>query len=140
MKLSARNQFMGTVSKITEGQAMAEVTVKVGVLEVVAAITEGSGKNMGLKVNDARLVAIKATEDMIGKWGGWAFEVGASCQRAGFGRADRDKGGIVNWLAIWVTFKLACLTAGVLLAVGLPIAYWLTFSKWRWKFIVESVV
>jgi len=46
----------------------------------------------------------------------------------------------VNWLAIWVTFKLACLTAGVLLVVGLPIAYWLTFSKWRWKFIVESVV
>ena len=46
----------------------------------------------------------------------------------------------MNWLAIWVTFKLACLTAGVLLVVGLPIAYWLTFSKWRWKFIVESVV
>ena len=43
-------------------------------------------------------------------------------------------------MAIWVTFKLASLTAGVLLVVGLPIAYWLTFSKWRWKFIVESVV
>ncbi|HEY6288554.1 MAG TPA: molybdate ABC transporter permease subunit, partial [Nitrospiraceae bacterium] len=36
--------------------------------------------------------------------------------------------------------KLASLTAGVLLVVGLPIAYWLTFSKWRWKFVVESVV
>ena len=24
--------------------------------------------------------------------------------------------------------------------IGLPIAYWLTFSRWRWKFIVESVV
>ena len=46
----------------------------------------------------------------------------------------------MNWTAIWVTFKLASLTAGVLLVVGLPIAYWLTFSKWRWKFIVESVV
>ena len=33
MKLSARNQFQGTVTKITEGQAMAEVTVKVGTLE-----------------------------------------------------------------------------------------------------------
>ena len=43
-------------------------------------------------------------------------------------------------MAIWVTFKLAGLTSGVLLVVGLPIAYWLTFSKWRWKFIVESVV
>ena len=32
-------------------------------------------------------------------------------------------------MAIWVTFKLASLTSGVLLVVGLPIAYWLTFSK-----------
>ena len=46
----------------------------------------------------------------------------------------------MNWIAIAVTFKLALLTAAVLLVVGLPIAYWLTFSKWRWKFIVESVV
>jgi len=42
MKLSARNQFQGTVSRITEGQAMAEVAVKVGNLECIAAITEGS--------------------------------------------------------------------------------------------------
>jgi molybdopterin-binding protein len=67
MKLSARNQFQGTVTKITEGQAMAEVVVKVGNLEVVAAITEGSVKNMGLKVNDSVTVAIKATEVIIGK-------------------------------------------------------------------------
>lgn len=67
MRLSARNQFQGTVSNITQGQAMAEVTVKVGNLEFVAAITEGSVKNMGLKVNDAVTVAIKATEVMVGK-------------------------------------------------------------------------
>ena len=67
MKLSARNQFQGTVTKITEGQAMAEVTVKVGTLEFVAAITEGSVKSMGLMVNDSVLVAVKATEVMIWK-------------------------------------------------------------------------
>ena len=67
MKLSARNQFQGTATKIKEGQAMAEVTVKVGNLEFVAAITDGSVKNMGLKVNDAVTVAIKATEVMVGK-------------------------------------------------------------------------
>lgn len=67
MKLSARNQFQGTVMKVTEGQAMAEVTVKVGNLEIVAAITEGSVKNVGLKVNDSVTVAIKATDVMIGK-------------------------------------------------------------------------
>src|SRR5690349_1504941 len=27
-----------------------------------------------------------------------------------------------------------------LLVIGLPIAYWLTFSTWRWKFLVESIV
>ena len=67
MKLSARNQFQGTVTGITQGQAMAEVTVKVGNLEVVAAITEGSVKSMGLKMNDSVTVAIKATDVMVGK-------------------------------------------------------------------------
>ncbi len=46
----------------------------------------------------------------------------------------------MNWIAIWVTFKLAALTALILLVVGLPIAYWVSFSKWRWKFLIESVV
>lgn len=32
MKLGARNRFQGTVTKITEGQAMAEVMVKAGAL------------------------------------------------------------------------------------------------------------
>lgn len=67
MKLSARNQFEGTVTNITQGQAMAEVPVKVGNLQFVSAITEGSVKNMGLKVNDTVTVAIKATDVMVGK-------------------------------------------------------------------------
>ena len=46
----------------------------------------------------------------------------------------------MNWIAIWVTFKLASLTAAALLVIGLPIAYWLAYSTWRWKFIVESIV
>ena len=46
----------------------------------------------------------------------------------------------MNWTAISVTFQLATLTALILLMVGLPIAYWLTFSRWRGKFVVESVV
>jgi molybdopterin-binding protein len=67
MKLSARNQFQGQVVRMTEGQAMAEVVVKVGGLEVVSAITEGSVKNMGIKVGDAVTVAIKATDVIVGK-------------------------------------------------------------------------
>lgn len=46
----------------------------------------------------------------------------------------------MNWIAIWVTFKLASLTAASLLVIGLPIAYWLAYSAWRWKFVVESIV
>ncbi len=67
MKLSARNQFQGQVVRITEGQAMAEVVVKVGNLEVVSAITEGSVKSMGIKVGDAVTVAVKATDVLVGK-------------------------------------------------------------------------
>jgi len=46
----------------------------------------------------------------------------------------------VNWTAIALTLKLATLTALILVVVGLPLAYWLSFSRWRWKFLVESVV
>ena len=46
----------------------------------------------------------------------------------------------MNWIAIALTLKLAMLTALVLLVIGLPLAYWLSFSRWRWKFLIESVV
>ena len=46
----------------------------------------------------------------------------------------------MNWVAIGLTLKLATLTALILLVIGLPIAHWLSFSRWRWKFLVESVV
>ncbi len=46
----------------------------------------------------------------------------------------------MNWTAIAITLKLAALTALILLVIGLPIAYWLSFSRRRWKFLVESVV
>ncbi len=46
----------------------------------------------------------------------------------------------MNWTAIWLTLKLASLTSAVLLVIGLPVAYWVSFSRWRWKFLVESVV
>ncbi len=46
----------------------------------------------------------------------------------------------MNWAAVMITVNLAILTAGLLLVVGLPIAYWVSFSRWRWKFLVESIV
>lgn len=46
----------------------------------------------------------------------------------------------MDWTAIWVSVRLSAVTMGILLVVGLPIAYWIAFSRWRWKFLVESVV
>lgn len=46
----------------------------------------------------------------------------------------------MNWQAIILTVELALLVSLVLLAIGLPIAYWITFTRWRWKFLVEAVV
>jgi molybdate transport system permease protein len=28
----------------------------------------------------------------------------------------------------------------VLVVIGLPVAYWIAFSRWRWKFLLEAVV
>ena len=46
----------------------------------------------------------------------------------------------MNWAAIMLTLRLALIVCSILLVIGMPIAYWLTFSRWRWKFLVESVV
>jgi molybdate transport system permease protein len=46
----------------------------------------------------------------------------------------------MNWEPIILTLRLAGLTAAILVVVGVPIAYWLTYSRWRWKFLAEAVV
>ncbi|HKT79504.1 MAG TPA: molybdate ABC transporter permease subunit [Vicinamibacterales bacterium] len=46
----------------------------------------------------------------------------------------------MDWRAITLSVELATLVSGILLVIGLPIAYWLTFAKRRWKFAVEAVV
>ncbi len=46
----------------------------------------------------------------------------------------------MNWQALALTFKLAAIVAGVLVVIGVPIAYWITYSRWRWKFLLEAVV
>ncbi len=46
----------------------------------------------------------------------------------------------MSWEALALSLKLAVIVSAVLFAIGLPIAYWITYSRWRWKFVVESVV
>src|SRR5213079_3093667 len=47
---------------------------------------------------------------------------------------------LMDWQAFWLTLRLAVLVAKILIVIGLPIAYWITYSRWRWKFLVEAVV
>ncbi|MFQ5597227.1 MAG: molybdate ABC transporter permease subunit [Nitrospiria bacterium] len=46
----------------------------------------------------------------------------------------------MNWVAVWLSMELAFTTALLLLVIGLPLAYWIAFSKWRWKFLIEALV
>jgi molybdate transport system permease protein len=46
----------------------------------------------------------------------------------------------MDWQAFWLTIRLAVLVAAVLLVLGLPIAYWIAYSRWRWKFLAEAIV
>jgi molybdate transport system permease protein len=46
----------------------------------------------------------------------------------------------VDWQTFRLTLELAFTVSVILLALGLPIAYWIAFSVWRWKFLIEAVV
>jgi molybdate transport system permease protein len=46
----------------------------------------------------------------------------------------------MDWEAIVLTLKLDVVVCAILTGIGLPIAYWVAFSRWRWKFLVEAVV
>jgi len=46
----------------------------------------------------------------------------------------------MDWQAFWLTIRLAVLVAAVLAVLGLPVAYWIAYSRWRWKFLAEAVV
>jgi molybdate transport system permease protein len=41
--------------------------------------------------------------------------------------------------AFWLTVRLSALVAAILVVIGLPLAYWITYSRWRWKFLAEAV-
>ncbi len=46
----------------------------------------------------------------------------------------------MHWEAFWLSIRLAAATMLILLAIGVPTAYWLAYSEKRWKFLVEAVV
>ena len=46
----------------------------------------------------------------------------------------------IDWQTFWLTLQLAFAVSVLLLFLGLPIAYWIAFSSWRWKFLVQAIV
>jgi molybdate transport system permease protein len=42
--------------------------------------------------------------------------------------------------ALWLTLELASVTTAILLLIGTPLAWWLTRTRWRLKFVVEALV
>jgi molybdate transport system permease protein len=46
----------------------------------------------------------------------------------------------VDWEAIRLSLVLAATTTAILLVFGLPLAYWLAFTRWRFRFLAEAVV
>ena len=47
---------------------------------------------------------------------------------------------MMDWPALWLTARLAFVTSCVLLAVGVPLAWWLATTAWRGRIFVESIV
>jgi len=46
----------------------------------------------------------------------------------------------MNIEALLLSIRLALCVSTILFVVGLPLAYWLAYSRWRWKFLLEAVV
>jgi len=46
----------------------------------------------------------------------------------------------IDWRTFLLTLELAITVSAILLIIGLPIAYWIAFSRWQWKFLIEAFV
>ena len=68
MKISARNQFAGTVTAITPGAVNGTVKIDIGGGQIVtASITEEAIADLGLTVGDRVTALVKASDVLIGK-------------------------------------------------------------------------
>ncbi len=66
MKISARNQLKGRITRIVHGPVGAEVTVAIaGGPEIVSVITESSARDLALKEGQEVYAVIKASSVMI---------------------------------------------------------------------------
>ena len=67
MKLSARNQIKGKIIEFKKGATTAHVRVEIAPGQVItSSITNEAVDELGLRVGDAAIVVIKASDVMIG--------------------------------------------------------------------------
>ena len=66
MKLSARNQFPGTVTKVTDGAVNGIVTIDVNGTPVTSTISMSAIRELGLEPGKRVYAVVKATEVMVG--------------------------------------------------------------------------
>jgi len=45
----------------------------------------------------------------------------------------------MDTVALWLTLRLALVTTAILLVLGVPLAYWLAFTRSRWRTPVQAV-
>ncbi len=47
---------------------------------------------------------------------------------------------MIQWLPLWLSLQLAFVTTLVLLLIGIPVSYWLAYSRRRWTVIAEACI
>lgn len=46
----------------------------------------------------------------------------------------------MDWTATWLTLRLAACTTAILLVIGVPLAHWLSITRFRGRFVVDALV
>lgn len=65
MPISARNQIKGTVTNITQGDAIANVEIDAGGLRLVSSITVEAVKELGLSEGTEVTAIVKASDVLL---------------------------------------------------------------------------
>lgn len=67
MKLSTRNEFVGTITRLVRGPVSTEVTIRIADgVEIVSVITTNSAKRLKLKKGQRAHAFIKADHIIVG--------------------------------------------------------------------------
>ncbi|MDB2152026.1 TOBE domain-containing protein [Clostridium butyricum] len=99
MKISARNQFKGTIKSIKEGSVNSIVTITLGNADISATISMDAVKELELEIGKEAYAIVKATEVMV------------ACEKlAGLSARNQLEGTIesINEGAVNAIVKIAC--------------------------------